>query len=592
MLAGGEFDATLAMVVTGVLLTALVRSNRAPTIFSDEAGTLGNSRWLAGGVLWAMEPNSSAANISYPLLLAPIFRLVDEPDVIYRLVMLANVALAVVMVGVLHRLVRCGLGVSRASALAGVACAVAFPAVAVQVGVAWVEITAMLGVAVLVLTAVLAASRLRPGLLVGHAATAGFLSCVHGRFVAVPILAVVGLIAVAVVRPAVRWWAAGSAAIALGLTVGLRHLEDLAQLARWGETKRLEVTVGGLLSVPPGSAVRSTSAQGWYLIAGSCGLVVAGLVVLGCALSARRARTTPDRGRLVRPGAQHPREAIAPAFQRGVDPGIGGPALVAYMCTVLGSIFAVSVVYMAGFLDSFPQLSRADHLYYGRYNECMTPSLIAIAVAGLLDPKWRRPGLIGLSVAALLGPVLLGLSLATRGSLPFRPSVNPYMVTALAPLFGLDAQNLATDRKFVLPAAILAAMVTVVLVFLGRARRWRWAVPALVFTLFVAAATSDIRRVSVGYQRAAEQVPAYLHLRALHPATVAYDPATVGVYAFYAMPFWLNASRFEPFDPAAGSWPAAGLFIGPPDWPAALARGLALLYVDPMSGKGFYAPEG
>lgn len=611
----------LATVLALLALTVVVYgwdiwSNRAPIIFSDEAGTLGNARWLAGGTLWSMGA-SSASNIGYPLLIAPIFWLVESPDLIYRLVLLTNVVLAAAMVGVLYLLARRGLGAGHWAALAAAACGGAYPAVAVQVGVAWVEVTAMAGIAVFVLTAILAAKKLSPGTIVVHAVVAGYLYSLHGRFTAIPILTFVGLVVVAVLRPRLRWWSIGSAVTMVGLAVGLSRLENAALLARWGVPGRPELGLRSIISALPWSELRSFAAQGWYLIAGTAGLVVVGTAAIVRAVALRGVGETEHRQRVsggsvavgdgedVRhPDAGPDHEAARPVATDGDDEsvamlvpatapqpasGVGGRALAIYLALALSSVFVISVTYMAVYLTGFPTLARVDQIYYGRYNECLIPVLICAAVGAVLDPRRRRLAVIGLGTSVILGPLLLAVSFAARGDLPFTGSINPYMLSALQPMFGLTATNMAVGPGFVIPAAIVAAGATLLLAVLTA--KARWVVPLLVVAAFATVAVVDDQRISVRSDLASSQVQVYDQLRSLNPQTVAYDPKTVGVYAFYAMQFWLNESTFTPYDSATAQWPQADMYIGPAKWPAGTAHGLKVVLVEKLSGKGFYVPS-
>lgn len=593
------------MVLTALVLGWSIWSDRGPTIFSDEAGTLGNARWVAGGVLWRMEPTASASNISYPLLIAPIFALVDSPELTYRLILLFNVFMAAAMVGVLYVMTRRALNVPPLVALAAAACAAAYPAVAVQVGVGWVEIAAMLGFTLFALTAVLAMRRVTPAVLVGNAAIAGFLSCLHGRFTVIPYLAIAGLLLVAVVRPRVRWWALGSAVVAGVLTQTLKRLEDSVQLARWGEPKRPEFSLHQLIGLLPWTETRSAAAQGWYLVAGTGGLVVLGTVVLLRAAGTSRptARATPAEsttaatdsswadttvvGTAEAPIVGTTTDAGARRWWKAADRGLGGWLLALYLAAAMASIFFISASYMAIYLSANPTIARVDHLYYGRYNECMIPVLVAIAVGALLDRRHRVRTALTLAIAAVGGVALLGISVLTRENLPFTSSVNPYMMTALEPFLGLDASNKAADANFVLPAALVAGVFTLVLA--GLSLRGRWIAPLIVVIAGAIIAVSDLNRVDQVPDLTATQVPAYEKLESRDPRTVAYDPKTSGIYVIYGMPFWLDNSQFVTFNSAAAQWPAADLYVGPAKWPQAAIHGLKLVLVEKVSGRGFYA---
>lgn len=555
-------------LLTGVIYAVLSWSDRAPQIFSDEAANLGNARWLAGGTRWPMGA-ASGAGIGYPLMLAPVFWAFDSPASIYRLVVLLNVVLAAVMTVVCYAVARRGAAAGHRGSLAAAACAAAYPAVAVQVGIAWVEVTAMLAVSLLVLTVVCAAERLTPALLLSHGALAGALVGLHGRFVVVPILAVAGLLTVAALRPRLRWWAIGSAVIAVAMDIGAGHLAGLAQRARWAYVALPDVSLGQLLRLSPASVIRSLAGQGWYLIAGTGGLIVVGLVCLA------RATRRPSSVAAVDSRA-------APAPGRG----IGGRPLAIYVGLIIASVFAISVVDLAIGLGSNPSNYREDFLYYGRYSEPFVPVLLCLGVAALSVRATVGFVVSTIGTALILSPVLLVIASSLRGSLQFNGTVSPFMVTAVSPYFGLDKYNLVSTRNFIVPAAIATAIFAAVLAIVTLTKRAL--VPVLVVVVFATVGVLDVRHLAAYNNRLAAQIPMYQALAQRHPRVVAFDPATVGVYLQYALPFWLDRSTFVSFDAAGGKWPDADLFIGPSKWPQAATHGLRRLTIDTVTGRGLY----
>lgn len=63
-----------------------------PSVVFDEAGYLGNARWLAGGAIWDM-PESPAYASGYSLLLAPIMAIFASAGAQWRAVLVLNAAL-------------------------------------------------------------------------------------------------------------------------------------------------------------------------------------------------------------------------------------------------------------------------------------------------------------------------------------------------------------------------------------------------------------------------------------------------------------------------------------------------------------------
>ena len=543
-----------ALAVTAVLLLAANAHRRFPTILSDEAGALGSARYLVRGPTWQMGDTASV-DVVYPLLLAPVFAVVHSPALVYRLVVGVNVLLALALLAVLFVLARRGLGASPGGAVAAALCATAYPAVAMQAGVAWVEVAAMLGVACLLTTLVLAARRVTPALLLAHGTAVALLGGLHGRFTAVPVLGLAALLGLAVARRS--RWALVAAGWALVLLVAVKALGASVHDARWTSAGHPDVSLDTLLRIPAVDLLRSASGQGWYLLSGTLGLALLGTVVLLRAVGRRS------------------------------EGEAAGPLTAAYAGLLLASVLGISVAFVASGLLTQPA-PRADLLYYGRYNECLVPTLVAVAVTALLQPRWRRTAAVTLAGAAAAAPVLLVTALATDDA-AFTGVVQPKMLAAVDPLIGLDRfGRLVDSRLFPVVPTVVGVGLCLVLLALVVLRR-QVVAPAVVLLAFAALTGSNVARDRGDTVETAALVVGYQQLRDLHPTSVAYDPGTVGVRAFYGLPFWLDQAEFTPYDSGQAVWPDADLYLGPRDWPAAAEHGLRRVAVERFSQRGVYA---
>ena len=225
----------LAIVVVGGAYLIAIWGHRAPIVFADEQGYLGNARWLVGGPHWSMD-SAGFIPIGYPLVLTPIFRFVHQPELIYREVLALNALLCALLAGVLYVLARRPLRIGRRGSVALVFVACSFPAIVVHSVIAWTEILAMAGVAVLVSTAWRAVTRPQLSTFLAHTSIIVYLTSVHARFILLAPLTLAYWLYVAVRHKDLR--RAAGAAIAL-LVIGwwiVRRLQDAVLRARWDRT--------------------------------------------------------------------------------------------------------------------------------------------------------------------------------------------------------------------------------------------------------------------------------------------------------------------------------------------------------------------
>src|SRR5262245_15372900 len=88
----------VTLVIGSVLLLALhvvlVRDIHGPSVVPDEAGYLGNARWLSGtSPTWIMA-ETPYYGFGYALFIAPLFRVIHDPETLYRAVLVVNALLA------------------------------------------------------------------------------------------------------------------------------------------------------------------------------------------------------------------------------------------------------------------------------------------------------------------------------------------------------------------------------------------------------------------------------------------------------------------------------------------------------------------
>lgn len=544
--------------------------SKSPRIFSDEAGTLGNARWFAGGQVWPMSPNSSSSNITYPLIISPIFRVVTDPALTYRLVILANAAMVAILAVVLYRLCR-RLSFRHRISLAAAACAVAYPAVTAAAGSAMVEGAATLMFSVFALTGVSFIQRQTWTRALCHAAAAGALSGMHGRFAVIAPLAIVLFVVTAAVVRGARVASASAAVLTYVVWRVLRYVETAMISERWGRDGHGDPTLTAVLKViSPGTELRSIGGQGWYLIAASAGLAVTGVWILWTRL--RRTMTV-----LV----------VRHFGRRGWVPKLLPDLASGYLLVAIASIFMISVTYMAAFLSQSADtaMARTDHLYYGRYNESFLPILIALGVAGLLMRLRRDRAILVTAIGAMVGVGLLGLTYLTYGDLPFKPPLSRHMLSGLMPILDPDGNNKAAAPDFMLPAVWYSLGLTALV--LVSARWFRPAVVALLLGTFLYIGAENSSSFEQASGEMTNRISTFAELRADLPKTVAFDPTNVPVPGRFGAPFWLPSAAFVEFDSKDAAWPEVDLFMGPADWPDAVERGLTRIAVD--GSTGFFA---
>ena len=425
-----------------------------PTVTFDETGYLGNARWIAGSpTRWDM-PTSPTYAVGYPLLLTPVMRLFGPAAAQWRAVMVVNSLLLASVVPLVYGFARRVLAAPGRVSLLAAAVGAAAPAV-VAAGPS--AIAENLAIPLVAAVALLAHRALSPGPVwarIGFGPAVGFLHLVHARFVLVLVLALM-LLAFGRWRGLVPWSVAAANAGLLAVVFGAgRALTRAVVDTRWTTIEHLEASPGDvveLLRARAGVTTIATTAfgQAWYLAAGSLGLALVGVVVVGC----RAAR--PDR-------------AVPPDPRPAGDERDAARLTLAFVLLAAASVFLASVAFFAH------TRFRADHLVYGRHNDTFVPLWLASAVVGVVLGRRRAvASLAGASAAVTV--VLLGLLERWEDPGAFGGVYSPFAVPAIIRFVGDDPPG--TWWRATLAAVLGAAVVGVVAV---AARRPRWLAPPLI----------------------------------------------------------------------------------------------------------------
>ena len=130
----------LVLVVGSVLLLALhvflVRDVSVPSVVPDEAGYLGNARWLSGtSPTWIMG-EAPYYGFGYSLVLAPLFAVFHDPYTLYRAVIVVNALLVTSLFPLLYVFCRRLLGATERVALVAALVGALVPAATAYTAVA------------------------------------------------------------------------------------------------------------------------------------------------------------------------------------------------------------------------------------------------------------------------------------------------------------------------------------------------------------------------------------------------------------------------------------------------------------------------
>jgi hypothetical protein len=363
----GYASVPLLAVLAGVagqiaIRLALYWSRSGPLIYPDEAGYLLGARWLAGG------PDADLSGLTlyqggYSLLLAPLYWVSQDPEVVYRLVMCVNAVIGAALfpLGGLA-LVRYGLRREQAFALAWAAAFL--PATTIYGGLAMAD--AVLPVVVLawllLLDRFVRAGGLGPAL--AASALAAYAYSIHLRG-AVMLLVHAGVLIFFAVRNGARRRTAcialaGSAAAGAAVAMFNQLVADA--LYPVGPRDLGSVLVERMTSLD-GQVRALTGALGqlWAMMTGTWGLGALGLLALiGVVL--RRSTGRDDR-------------------------------------VMAGAVLATTVGIACASSAALPNEFRVGNFAYGRYASCVA---LVFALAGVAVLVRNRSVLRGLAATAVV----------------------------------------------------------------------------------------------------------------------------------------------------------------------------------------------
>jgi hypothetical protein len=502
-----------------------------PSVVFDEAGYLGNARWLAGaGAGWEM-PWSPRYAVGYPLLLAPLTRIFPDPDLQWRAVQALNAVLLAMVLPLLYLVGRKVAGASPRTSLLAATVGAVVPA-ALLAGVSAIAENVVLPLVPLAVLAAWALCRSGPGwtrLAFGPVIVA--LYAAHPRFVvALPVGAAV-LAWVAWRRLAPPMVLAVNAGVLVVGSVASFMLSAALVSARWDQVESLEGGPGDLLRLltSRGGAAEllwTAVGQAWYLTVGSLGLVVIGVVV-----AVRRLRSASSSVRRDGP-------ASGDAEARAV-------AMATLLALAVG-VFVLSVVFFAQ--NQF----RDDHLVYGRHNDSFTPVWVLLALVGLAGATRRQVLQVAAGAAAVVVTLFVVL-VATRETDAFGGRYAPFAVPAL--VSSVEQGVAAVFWRSTGAALVGLLVVTLVAVSVASAwRPWVLAAPLVAVAVWSGLAAVHATEFFQGWSyagwTAAEEV------ERLDVDAIEIDGRIAAGFPALAYPFYLPDVRVTTYESELGEVPA------------------------------------
>lgn len=358
---GGTLSSTrwrLGLAVLGLVNLAVHLAIALPqrwfSVLPDEAGYLGNARWLTGGGEWPMGA-APRYGIGTSVLYVPATVIGgDDPALVVRLAALTNAVLLAALAPLLALAVRRLTGCSGAVALMAGAVAAVTPIAMLGGTVLWAEPAVI--VAVVGLVVGLGRKPTRPWV----AVLIGVMPWIHLRVLPFVLAGVIALI-----------WQRRHRLLIVAAAVSA-----VGAIAQWAvERARWTTVVGPPLTDglgEPGSALTQVLGEGWYLLVSTAGMAALGAAVLW------------------------------KAAQRGDSTA----ALVGAAASVLMALSAVS---------SAASAHRPEQYVYGRYVDAVGPLLTALGVVWLqrVSVKGRRAGALAVIGASVLAISIVG---AVRGA--------------------------------------------------------------------------------------------------------------------------------------------------------------------------------
>lgn len=492
------------VLVGGTIGLALLRAWAAlradgMTSLPDEIGFLGDAWLLGRGQPAPPMAFSPLYPGTYPLLLAPVAAVVEDPDAQLTIARLVNVALLAALAPVLWSLLgRWGRLTPLPRAVAALA-ASALPGLSVAALRAWPDALLALGwAAALVALGALA----RPGPLVRRVwfgPLVGLLVAAHARFTPVLVLAAVAL-GLRLVAPDARGpGRLGDAVNLAGLAAAVlfgRVVDGIVE-DRWSAVapsalERLRDEPGQVV----GGLLPSLAGQTWFAI-----VATAGAAAIGAVAAARIAGAAARRGR---------------ALWTEPVPLVVAVALLG----AVGVQVATAVQIRGGDLLGTTAL---DLLANGRYQDVALAPLVALGLGRLIR---REPGPIGLEVGVGVAALAMAAVVHSRLAAP---------ATVVDPAFVLAWSRPGSPESavFVPTAAALAVLAALVLLrpAAGERRPGRIAlVPLVVLAAFVAVGVDRSERLVDASEETVDRGPEVGDVREVlagESVAMAYDTRTL-----------------------------------------------------------------
>lgn len=549
-----EADLHLAWPVAALLIALAIRivptlDAVRPIVFEDEIGYLANARLLAGlGASSLGEMGSYQAGWS--LLLVPVFWLAQDPDVIYRfavtIAMVAGWATAFPVAGVLRRAMHLPRRMSLT--VAAVGCLV--PGPVLMGGYVYAEGILSLTFALLVLLAFRFSEEASLGRSLALGACAGYLSGLHGRMIALPILVVLFFAIAAATRKVRPHVAAGGVLAVVAVALVGRSLDEYVIEQMYTlPFDRLSSGFAAISALTPRSYAVLGGGQAWYLLATTAGLLFVG----AAALTVVAVREIRDR-----------------RF---------GPALLWALSAA--AVFGVSSVSSAA---SYPNFVRLDYISYGRYVDVLTPGLVSLALAVLVV---RRRGNRVVMASSVLVTGLLGVAFY------FVAGGGPAFVGK--PIAALSVPGLAwaIDPALMRHPVVLATIVAVAAGSLLVALTRRPAVVVAVWLVLASAASvaGEFRTMRVLDAPWSQLLTLQEIVQDLDPEQISYDLTGYTLYGRNGYQFHLPEAEFVFFNGDA-ELPTTELVIGRQEWDAGEAAGARLVAQEDRLSEALWVMPG
>jgi hypothetical protein len=516
-----------------------------PILYEDTMGYLAIARsigeWAGWGAGWRPEPALNAPHgvyhFGYPLLLAPLYLVLDSSWRVFQAARVLDSLLASLQIVLLYLLGRGVFGLGRGFALGAALAAALYPAWMLQSSFVWTESLFAFLFSLWVLLAWESLRRRHGGWPVAFGLSGACLYMVHPRGLGLVVVTLAALLLWAVRGIVDRRQAVAGIMATAALFAGTRLLNARFLEKLWVTPPRPDegFVLGHLLdpAVWLGALPARVAGQIWYLQAATLG--VFGIGVVGLALLAWRGlpRNSKDGRDLT-----------------------GAHVAVLVLVGASSVLFASATVMLPAF--------RSDHLVYGRYNESLIGIFLLAGLAGLRGTRRERLARLAESAAVL---ALLGLML---------PRVLPANLLAEQPM-PLNVLGVLPWNPWAtldLGATTVRALGALGLFSLAALASRRAAVAGL--ALFFALSTIATERLLAPWCHAVRAVVTLQDvIRPLAPESVSYDQAGLSTFGFNGYGFWLDRVTFRLFDAAAGERPADDLVIASSSWSAPGSRLIA-----------------